>query len=229
MLTLDQITVEQGAFTLQADTTLGAPITALLGPSGSGKSTLLNVIAGFAPVRAGRVLWRGQDVTHYTPAARPIGMLFQDNNLFPHLTIRDNLALALTRTRPTASQQVQISGALDRVGLAGYETRKPAELSGGQQSRAALARVLLQARPLMLLDEPFAALGPALKHKMLDLVAEICRETGMSAVMVSHYPADALRIADAAVVVADGSVTAPLPTADLMQDPPAALRDYLGV
>jgi len=228
VLRLDQIKVVQGDFEIRANLAFGAQITALLGPSGAGKSTILNVIAGFSDPASGAIFWQDRDISHARPAARPVGIVFQDNNLFPHLNIQENLGLALTRGRPDAAQRKQISGALERVGLSGFERRKPAEMSGGQQSRAALARVLLQARPLMLLDEPFAALGPALKKRMLDLVAELCRETGMHAIMVSHDPADALRIADEAVVVAEGTVTMPVAVARLMDNPPAALQRYLG-
>lgn len=228
MLQLETLRVEQGAFTLTADVTLSARVTALIGPSGSGKSTLLNAIAGFAALAAGRILWRKKDITRAAPAARPVAMLFQDNNLFPHLTVDENIALALTHGRPSPAERTDMAAALERVGLAGLGPRKPGTLSGGQQSRTALARVLLQNRPLVLLDEPFAALGPALKHAMLDLVAELARERGLQILMVSHDPADALRIADEACVLSDGSMSKPKPTAALLAEPPADLLRYLG-
>ena len=106
--------------------------------------------------------------------------------------------------------------------------RKPGQLSGGQIGRAALARALLRARPILLLDEPFAALGPALKAEMLDLVAETADQSGATVLMVTHDPADALRFADLAVLVADGVASPPQPTAALFADPPPALRAYLG-
>ncbi|MDV7143756.1 ATP-binding cassette domain-containing protein [Tropicimonas sp. TH_r6] len=228
MLRFDEMHVRQGGFDLRADITIPAGITALIGPSGAGKSTLLNVIAGFVPATSGRVLWRDAEITALAPAQRPVAMLFQDNNLFAHLSVAENLALALTRKRPTAQERARMETALERVGLPGYGARKPAELSGGQQSRVALARVLLQSRPLMLLDEPFAALGPALKIEMLDLVAEMAREDGLQVLMVSHDPQDALRIASLSAVVADGAVAAPEATAGLLQSPPPALARYLG-
>lgn len=228
MLTLEELTVRQGDFDLAANITFNAPITALIGPSGAGKSTLLNVIAGFTPPESGRVLWHDADITMQPPAERPVAMLFQDNNLFPHMDVAANLALALTRKRPDAGQRQRMAEALTRVGLAGFEGRKPAALSGGQQSRVALARVLLQARPLMLLDEPFAALGPALKHEMLDLVAEVAAENALQVIMVSHDPQDAARIATETAVVAEGTVTPPLPTRALLNAPPPALARYLG-
>lgn len=114
--------------------------------------------------------------------------------------------------------------ALAEVGLPGFGARKPAELSGGQASRAALARVMLQDRPVLLLDEPFAALGPALKTEMLDRVREIAAARGTLTLMVSHDPADARRFAQKTVLVADGRAHAPRETEALFADPPAALR-----
>lgn len=228
MLKLDNIAIELGNFALKADVQFAAPITALIGPSGAGKSTVLNVIAGFVEAAHGRVLWQGDDISHVTPAERPAAMLFQDNNIFPHLSVSNNIALGLTSKRPTQAEQEQIRKALGRVGLAGYEERMPSTLSGGQQSRVALARVLLQNRPIMLLDEPFAALGPALKDEMLDLVAQVSAEENMQIIMVSHDPRDALRIAGVACVVADGGVTSPMATDRLLSNPPPALAEYLG-
>lgn len=230
MLTLEGLIVRQDSFELRADFSVetGAMV-AVIGPSGAGKSTLLSAIAGFIRPSAGRVLWQGRDLTPLPPGERPVTMIFQDNNLFPHLTAFDNVALGLRPSLKLASaERGRVRGALARVGLAGLEARKPAALSGGQQSRVALARVLVRARPLLLLDEPFAALGPALREEMLDLVAELCRETGATLLMVSHDPRDAERIADKAVLVADGLAHAPVPTGQLLADPPRALRDYLG-
>ncbi|MEL6219308.1 MAG: ATP-binding cassette domain-containing protein [Pseudomonadota bacterium] len=228
MLRLEALEVRQGSFTLTANVTLTARVTALIGPSGSGKSTLLNSIAGFVTPATGHVLWNQQDITAATPAARPVSMLFQDNNLFPHLTVDENIALALTHRRPSDAQRTAMVAALDRVGLSGFGARRPGTLSGGQQSRAALARVMLQNRPLVLLDEPFAALGPALKHDMLDLVADLAREHGLQILMVSHDPADALRIADEACVLADGRISPPQRTTELLANPPPDLKRYLG-
>ena len=230
MLTLDAITIDNGGFTLAADLTVtpGASI-AVIGPSGAGKSTLLGAIAGFHPVTRGRILWQGTDITRTAPGKRPVAMLFQDGNLFPHLTVAQNVGLGLRPDlRLTPEQRQKVQTALTRTGLAGMETRKPAALSGGQQSRAALARVLVQDRPLLLLDEPFAALGPALKAEMLDLVAELARETKATLLMVSHDPADARRIAQQVILVAEGRAAPPEETEALLNNPPAVLRDYLG-
>ena len=230
MLELEDLRAGHGDFRLAADWRLPAGrIAAVIGPSGGGKSTLLDAIAGFLAPEAGRVLWHGRDLAPLGPGERPVAMLFQDNNLFPHLTAGENVALALTpKRRLTAAQRAEVETALARVGLDGLGARRPAELSGGQQGRVALARVLLQRKPLLLLDEPFAALGPAQRGEMLDLVAALARETGATVLMVSHAPEDARRIADAVVLVAEGRAQAPEPTERLFADPPPALRAYLG-
>lgn len=231
MLALDQVVIRQDDFVLRADLALpAASRIAVIGPSGAGKSTLLSVIAGFFAAAEGRVLWDGQDLTPLPPAARPLSILFQDQNLFPHLSVAQNVGLGLRPDlRLDRNQQAAVARALERTGLAGMGTRKPATLSGGQQSRVALARALLRARPLMLLDEPFAALGPALKADMLDLVGTIAGETGATVLMVSHDPADARRFADLTLVVADGEVEPPRATATLLDNPSPALARYLGL
>lgn len=230
MLKLEGCTIANGAFKLQADLTI--PVgesVAIIGPSGAGKSTLLEALAGFRDLVGGRIFWKQQDLGDFAPGQRPIAMLFQDGNLFPHLTAEQNVALGLRPSgRLTEDERQQVSAALVRVGLEGMGSRKPAALSGGQQSRVALARVLVQHRDLLLLDEPFAALGPALKAEMLGLVAELVRETGTTLLMVSHDPQDARRIASQTVLVADSQAHAPLPTEQLLDNPPPALRAYLG-
>lgn len=231
MLTLEQLDIRQDTFELRADFALATgAIAAVIGPSGAGKSTLLNVIAGFFAPVDGRVLWMGQDITALPPAQRPVAMLFQDNNLFPHLTVAQNVGLGIRPDlRLSRQDQTRVAQALTRVGLSGLEGRKPSALSGGQQGRVALARVLVQRCPLILLDEPFAALGPALKNEMLDLVAALAAETGATLLMVSHDPADARRIAPLVIIVADGVALPPQPTLPLLDNPPPALAAYLGV
>ncbi|SNX69736.1 thiamine transport system ATP-binding protein [Cereibacter ovatus] len=230
MLHLDRLLIRQDDFQLFADWTVdeGERI-AVIGPSGGGKSTLLMTLAGFIAPTQGRVLWRGEDLAPLGPGRRPMSILFQDQNLFPHLTLRQNLGLGLSpRLRLARNDEAKIATALDRVGLAGLAEARPGRLSGGQQGRAALARVLLQARPILLLDEPFAALGPALKAEMLALVASIATECRATVLLVTHDPGDAKAFAARTVLVADGEALAPRPTADLFADPPAALRAYLG-
>lgn len=230
MLTIDALRLIYDDFSLTADWTVpSGERLAIVGPSGAGKSTLLMAIAGFLPPASGRILWQGDDLAKIAPGARPMTMLFQDQNLFPHLNLAENLGLGLSpNLRLTADQRDQVATALVRVGLDGMATRKPAQLSGGQAGRAALARALLRARPVLLLDEPFAALGPALKSEMLELLAEVATETGAAVLMVTHDPTDAQRFADKTVLVADGIAHAPVATTQLFAKPPPALRAYLG-
>jgi thiamine transport system ATP-binding protein len=230
MLRLDRLELAVGSFRLSADLEVpGGVSVAVMGPSGGGKSTLLAAIAGFLAPVAGRVLWEGRDLGPLPPGQRPVGVLFQDNNLFPHLTALQNVALGIRPSlHPTAEERGRAEAALARVGLGGLGGRRPAQLSGGQQGRAALARLLVQDRPIVLMDEPFAALGPALKAEMLALTREVLEGRGATLLMVTHDPEDARAIAEAVVVVAEGRVAPPVATARLLADPPPALRAYLG-
>jgi thiamine transport system ATP-binding protein len=230
VLRLEGVALAQGSFRLRADLSVPAGATvAVMGPSGGGKSTLLAAIAGFIQPVAGRLLWDGRDLGPLAPGDRPVGVLFQDNNLFPHLSALQNVALGLRPTlRPRPQERATAQAALDRVGLGGLGDRRPAQLSGGQQGRAALARLLVQDRPLLLMDEPFAALGPALKAEMLALTQEVLGARGATILMVTHDPADARAVADSVLLVAEGVAQPPAPTAALLDDPPPALRAYLG-
>ncbi|WP_223427312.1 thiamine ABC transporter ATP-binding protein [Tateyamaria pelophila] len=231
MLSVEELIIEQGDFILRADFEIEAGArVAVLGPSGAGKSTLLGAIGGYVPLAKGRVVVNARDVSGAPPDQRDIAMLFQDGNLFPHLTLAQNVGLGLRPAlRLTKAETAQVREALARVGLAGFEHRKPGDVSGGQQSRAALARMLIQARPLMLLDEPFSALGPALRSEMLELTSEVARDAGATVIMITHDPKDAERASDQIVFVDAGQAHAPRAVADIMADPPEALRAYLGV
>ncbi|MCZ7674779.1 MAG: ATP-binding cassette domain-containing protein [Roseovarius sp.] len=230
MLKLENCVIDNGGFFLAADLAVErGRIVAVIGPSGGGKTTLLEAIAGFLPVIEGAVLWRGRDITALAPGARPVAMLFQDGNLFPHLSAAQNVGLGLRPDLRLSRDQWQtVEDALARVGLSGLGQRKPAALSGGQRARVALSRLMVQHRDIMLLDEPFAALGPALKAEMLVLVAELARESGATVLMVSHEPEDARRIADEVIFVDGGQAHPPLGTKALFASPPDALRAYLG-
>ena len=230
MLRLDHLTLAYPGFSLTANWS-AAPgqKLAIIGPSGAGKSSLLMAIAGFTTPQSGSISWAGRDLGSLPPAQRPVSILFQDQNLFPHLTLAQNLGLALSpRLRLDAAQRMQVDRVLDRLGLSGLGVRRPGALSGGQQGRAALGRVLLQNRPVLLLDEPFAALGPALKADLLNLVSDLTAESRSLTLLVSHDPADALRFADRTVLVADGQAMTPVDTPSLFANPPKPLADYLG-
>jgi len=137
--------------------------------------------------------------------------------------------LAIKPTLRLSQQDTaRASDMLDHVDLSGFGDRLPSDISGGQQSRAALARVLLADRPVVLLDEPFAALGPGLKNDMLDLVHTLLARTDRTVIMVTHDPADAKRIAEETALVASGQVARPVATTALFADPPPSLAEYLG-
>jgi len=182
-------------------------LIAVLGPSGAGKSTLLNLVAGFLQPANGRITIEGQDHTHTPPAARPVSMLFQENNLFTHLTMRQNIGLGMhPGLRLNAGQQQKLSDIAAQMGIGDLLARLPGELSGGQRQRVALARCLVREQPILLLDEPFSALDPALRQEMLLLVKEVCERQGLTMLMVSHSVEDAVRIAPRSVVIADGRI-----------------------
>lgn len=230
MLRFDRAVTRLGDFILTADFAVapGARL-AVIGPSGSGKSTLLGMIAGFVPLSAGRIEWQGQDLSGVAPGARPVSILFQDQNLFPHLSVAQNVGLGLRADlRLSPDQHAAVAEALRQVGLHDLADRRPAQLSGGQQSRVALARVALRAQPILLLDEAFAALGPALKTEMLALLGRIADRNGATVLMITHDPDDARLFAPETVLVMNGVAHAPLPTGPLLDDPPPELRAYLG-
>ncbi|MEP6019363.1 MAG: ATP-binding cassette domain-containing protein [Paracoccaceae bacterium] len=230
MLTVKNLLVQHDAFSLRADWFVkSGSRTVVIGPSGAGKSTLIGAIAGFVDVAQGQITLDGADITQANPANRDIAMLFQDGNLFPALSLEQNVSLGLRPSlKLNAEERERVHSVLARVGLSGLETRKPAQVSGGQQGRAALARILLQRKPLLLLDEPFSALGPALRQEMLDLVSDVLDETQATLLMVTHHPDDAKHIAQDIIFLDDGVAHAPAPAEHLLANPHPALKSYLG-
>jgi len=180
---------------------------AIVGPSGAGKSTLLDLIAGFADPLEGRIAWDGQNLGGRPPSERPLSILFQEHNLFNHLDVRTNVALGVSpKLVLSGAEQDSVTRSIERVGLSGFERRLPGELSGGERQRVGLARMLVRDRPLLLLDEPFGALGPQLKRDMLGLLADLHRERGFTVLLVTHDPADAKAAATHVALVHDGRI-----------------------
>jgi putrescine transport system ATP-binding protein len=178
---------------------------ALLGGSGSGKSTLLRIVAGFEPADAGRVLLQGRDITALPPHARPVSLVFQSYALFPHLSVFDNVAYGLRREGVARSEIARrVAEALALVGLTGLERRRPAQLSGGQRQRVALVRSLVKRPPLLLLDEPLAALDAGLRERTGLELRALQRATGAGFVMVTHDQSEALALADRVAVLEAG-------------------------
>jgi thiamine transport system ATP-binding protein len=205
-------------------------LLALIGPSGAGKSTLLSLIAGFERAESGAIRIDGADVTRVHPAARPVTMLFQDHNLFAHLDVAANIGLGVhPGLRLTANDRAKVDWSLAQVGLEGFNRRLPAQLSGGERQRVALARSLVRNRPVLLLDEPFAALGPALRREMLDLVRALQQSQSLTVLLVSHQPEDALYAAPRTAFVHEGQILQVADTRSLFDGAAVPeLRAYLG-
>lgn len=204
-------------------------LIAVLGPSGAGKSTLLNLVAGFLHPANGSITIAGHDHTHTPPSRRPVSMLFQENNLFTHLTVRQNIGLGLhPGLRLNAEQQQKLNSIAGQMGISDLLERLPGELSGGQRQRVALARCLVRDQPILLLDEPFSALDPALRQEMLLLVKEVCERQQLTMLMVSHSVEDAARIAHRSVVIADGRIAWDGDTAQLLSGK-ASASHLLGI
>jgi len=177
-----------------------ASITILFGPSGSGKTTVLRCISGLEKLTAGKVIFKNKDWTNLTPQRRPLGFLFQDYALFPHLSVRQNIAYG-TRGRTEIVDRVaamlKVNDVLDR---------KPLELSGGQQQRVALARVVAREPELLLLDEPLSALDAATRDHVRSELAQLLRSLQIPAIVVTHDWVDALTLGDWMMVMADGRI-----------------------
>ena len=181
------------------DRTIGADFSleagqgvALMGPSGVGKTTVLNLIAGFLTPLSGDIALDGMSLLPLAPAGRPLTYLFQSHNLFPHLSVWENIALGIDPgLRIDGAGRESIRSALGRVGLDGLEGRLPTSLSGGQQQRVGLARCLVRRRPVLLLDEPFSALDRDLRDDIAALILELQQELRLRLVVSTHQPDDA--------------------------------------
>ncbi len=210
-----ELTVREGEF------------LALLGGSGSGKSTLLRLVAGFERPDSGSIRISGRDMAGLPPAARPCAMMFQSYALFPHLSVSENIGYGLRRAGQFSRARVEELLAL--VGLAGFGTRRPAQLSGGQQQRVALARALARRPPLLLLDEPLAALDTGLRAQTGAELRRLQRDTGTSFVMVTHDQGEALALADRIAVLAAGRVAQIGPPEEVYRRPATRfVAEFLG-
>ncbi|EKZ9010034.1 thiamine ABC transporter ATP-binding protein [Vibrio alginolyticus] len=210
MLVLDDVQYTYQRELFRFDLTIEqGQIVSLMGPSGAGKSTLLALVAGFIHPDRGDICVDGESIVRKEPYLRPFSMLFQEHNLFAHLSVRDNIGLGLhPGLKLTVDQNRQIEQAAQQVGVAEYLDRLPEHLSGGQRQRVALARCFVQPHSMWLLDEPFSALDPVLREEMLSLVKKLAAERGITVLMVTHHLSDAKAIASHFVFVADGKVEA---------------------
>ncbi|MYG53150.1 MAG: ABC transporter ATP-binding protein [Rhodospirillaceae bacterium] len=210
-LAIDALTHRFDRVTALEDVSLAigaGQILALLGPSGCGKSTLLRLVAGLEAIQHGRIAIGGRTVgaapgPDLPPEQRNVGFLFQDYALFPHLSAADNIGFGLQHLG-AAERRNRVGEVLERVGVSALADAYPHTLSGGQQQRIALARALAPAPGMLLLDEPLSGLDARLRHGLADTLLAVLRETGTTAVVVTHDPEEAMYVADRIGVMRDG-------------------------
>ncbi|EXI62345.1 thiamine ABC transporter ATP-binding protein [Mannheimia granulomatis] len=180
---------------------------AIVGESGAGKSTLLNLIAGFEKAEKGELFLNGENHTNTEVATRPVSMLFQDNNIFPHLSVEQNIGLALTPSLSLNTiQKAEIKNIASQMGIADYLNRRADQLSGGQKQRVALARTLLRDKPILLLDEPFSALDPKRRTELQQIVQKICQSRQLTLLMVTHQLEESRFLFDRVLTISSGKI-----------------------
>ncbi len=230
MIRLTNITKRFGATTVLDGLSLDIPtggFVALLGPSGSGKTTLLRMVAGLERPDSGELWLDGRPALDLPPGKRGIGFVFQGYALFAHMTVADNIGFGLrVRGQSRAQRSVVVERLLAMVHLDGLGPRLPAQLSGGQRQRVALARALAVEPRILLLDEPFGALDRAVREELRTSLKRIHRELGITTLFVTHDQDEAVALADRAVILTRGRLTADLSAPDLMD---AAFRNYAPV
>ncbi|MGF6173363.1 ATP-binding cassette domain-containing protein [Ensifer sp. 4252] len=205
-------------------------IVAVAGASGSGKSTLFHVIAGFEAPDRGEVRILGKAMSGQAPAERPVSIVFQDNNLFAHLDVATNVGFGISPSlRLSVADRARIDDALGRVGLDGFGKRLPPTLSGGERQRVALARALVRHRPLLLLDEPFAALDPGMRAGMRALLRDLHDQENNTILMITHHPDDVRALADSVLFLDQGRIIAHDPVERFLERRDmAAINRFLG-
>ena len=221
MLTLRDVTVTFDGRPAVDDVSLELPdgeVLAVLGPSGCGKSTLLRVIAGLEPLHAGSVAWDGEDVSRVPTHRRGFALMFQDGQLFDHLTVARNVGYAL-RLRRVPDPDRRVADLLDLVGLPTYGDRLPGTLSGGERQRVALARSLAVEPRLLLLDEPLSALDAGLRERLAGDLRSILETAGTTALMVTHDHEEAFAVADRLAVMRSGRIVQQGPISDVWRRP----------
>ena len=211
-LEIEKVSLSYGAADILHELSLRAApgeITCLVGPSGGGKSSLLRLIAGLEKLDGGEIRLDGNLLagarTHQPPETRPVGMIFQDNALFPHMTIAENIAFGMRKSAGPGNRTV-IGDLLGEVGLEGFENRYPHTLSGGQQQRVALVRALASDPSVILMDEPYANIDPQLRQSLREQARLALTRSGAITIMVTHDPEEALEMADYIAVLVAGRV-----------------------
>lgn len=206
-LEVDHVSVAFGDTQVLNDVSLSVErgaIVAVLGPSGSGKSTLLRVVAGLVDTSSGTVRVDGTDMRGVATHRRGVGLVFQNDQLFPHLDVAGNVGYGLRIARtPTAQRRARVEELLSLVGMSGHADRDVATLSGGEAARVALARSLATSPRVLLLDEPLSGLDHDLRYALADDLRRVIRSAGSTALVVTHDPVEAERIADRVVRLVD--------------------------
>jgi molybdopterin-binding protein len=207
VIRLERVSVRVGGFALadvSCDVAAGG-YGLIIGPTGSGKTTLLEAVAGHVPLLSGRVVLRGEDVTDAPPEARRIGFVYQQYHLFPHFSVRENIAYGLRRL-DQATRSGRIGELAGMLGIQALLERRVAGLSGGEQQRVALARALAPRPSILLLDEPFAAVDPASRRTLRRDLRELHEREGITTLQVTHDFEDAMRLGDVVAVLLDGRI-----------------------
>ena len=195
-------------------------LVTLLGPSGCGKTTTLRLIAGLEMVTEGSIHIGGEDVTHLTATYRKVSMVFQSYALFPHMTVRENVAYGLTvKSVPKAEAAEKAENGLELVGLKGFGDRLPSELSGGQQQRVAVARAIVLEPEVLLLDEPLSNLDAKLRRHVREEIRQIQQRLGLTAVYVTHDQEEAMAVSDNIIVMRNAEIAQQGSPHDLYEKP----------
>tara|TARA_B100002051_G_C16705127_1_gene623297 strand:- start:12 stop:707 length:696 start_codon:yes stop_codon:yes gene_type:complete len=230
MLQVKNLFVDLGGFRLTADFEIErGSLISIVGPSGAGKSTILNALAGFIPLTSGVIKWNGSDITKLDPGLRPLSILFQDYNLFSHLTVKDNIAIGLRPNLKLDDLETEmVNSVIEEVGLSKFKFIKPFQLSGGQRTRVSLARSIVRSKPILLLDEAFSGLGPALRSEMIKLIKDKSIKEGITLIMVSHHIKDAIELDQKVIFVNDGETMKPTNVSIFINSQDENIRDYIG-
>lgn len=230
MLQVKNLVVDLDGFKLTADFEIEkGSLISIVGPSGAGKSTLLNALAGFIPLTSGLIKWNGSDITKLDPGLRPLSILFQDYNLFSHLTVKDNIAIGLRPNLKLNDLETDlVNSIIEEVGLSKFKFIKPFQLSGGQRTRVSLARAIVRSKPILLLDEAFSGLGPALRSEMIKLIKDKSIKEGITLIMVSHHIKDAIELDQKVIFVNDGETMKPTNVSIFINSSDENIRDYIG-
>ena len=230
MLQVKNLFVDLGGFRLTADFEIErGSLISIVGPSGAGKSTLLNALAGFISLTSGKIKWNGSDITKLDPGLRPLSILFQDYNLFSHLTVKDNIAIGLRPNLKLDDLETEmVNSVIEEVGLSKFKFIKPFQLSGGQRTRVSLARSIVRSKPILLLDEAFSGLGPALRSEMIKLIKDKSIKEGITLIMVSHHIKDAIELDQKVIFVNDGETMKPTNVSIFINSQDENIRDYIG-